>query len=382
MTIFLKILSLVVLFFNISSESFAKNNNETEITVTFNTDLFRTIYLFLDNRLIKEVENGDVIKFKVKKGKHLICATLGGLFGGRPNVCHGGTYHIYKYDNVDLVWAGDGTGAWYRFYISKKYNNEKIIASDDKHKNKKPIIKYKKENNNTLYRVGSGTGFAVSKEGFVVTNNHVINGCQKVKIHAEGKVYTSDVVSRDSKNDLALIKGKFKPKFVFPISNKPSELMEEVYVAGFPFGYRLSTSIKITKGIISSLAGLGDDFTRVQIDAAIQPGNSGGPIYDNFGNIVGVAVAKLDYKYSMKELDTIPELTNFGIKASMLKAFLSASRISMRESFKQKISNLGRAVQDGTYYVSCLMTMAQYRDFKSKKVLFKEDQVSAEEKIN
>ena len=133
MTIFLKLFALVILLSNISSESFAKNNNETEITVTFNTELWRTIYLFLDNRLIKEVRNGDVIKFKVNKGKHLICATIGGWFGGWPDKCVvNGFNHIYKYDNVDLVWTGDGDGVWYRFYLSKEYNNEKIIALDDK----------------------------------------------------------------------------------------------------------------------------------------------------------------------------------------------------------------------------------------------------------
>ena len=201
-------------------------------------------------------------------------------------------------------------------------------------------------------------------------------------MHISGKKYISEILSRDEKNDLALLKGNFKPKFVFPISNKPSELMEEVYVAGFPFGYRLSTRIKITKGIISSLAGLGDDFTRVQIDAAMQPGNSGGPIYNNFGNVVGVAVAKLDYKYSMKELNTIPELTNFGIKSSMLQSFLSASNVKTRMSVNKKTPQLGQAIQNGTYYVSCLMTMAQYKDFKAKKVLFKEEQISAEGEIN
>ena len=91
---------------------------------------------------------------------------------------------------------------------------------------------------------------------------------QKVKIHTPGKKYISQVLSRDEKNHLALLKANFKPPFIFPLSEKPPELMDEVYVAGFPFGYRLSTRMKVKKGIISSLAGLGDDYSRVQIDAA------------------------------------------------------------------------------------------------------------------
>ncbi len=72
--------------------------------------------------------------------------------------------------------------------------------------------------------------------------------------------------------------------------------MQEIFVAGFPFGKAISSSLKITKGIISSLTGVGDNDSNVQIDAALQPGNSGGPIFDDKGNVLAVAVAKLDLK--------------------------------------------------------------------------------------
>ena len=72
--------------------------------------------------------------------------------------------------------------------------------------------------------------------------------------------------------------------------------MEDIIVAGFPFGNKVSSSIKFTRGIVSSLTGVGDNYSQIQIDAALQPGNSGGPIMDYMGNIVGVAVAKLSLK--------------------------------------------------------------------------------------
>ena len=92
--------------------------------------------------------------------------------------------------------------------------------------------------------------------------------------------------------------------------------MQEVYVAGYPFGG--SSSIKVTKGIVSSLNGLNDNFSNIQIDAALQPGNSGGPIYDQRGTVIGVAVAKLDFKDFLEKTDAIPENINFGIKCISL----------------------------------------------------------------
>lgn len=233
----------------------------------------------------------------------------------------------------------------------------------------------KKIENEKLYKVGSGSGFAVSKKGYILTNNHVINGCQNIKIHANNKVYLSTLIASDVKNDMALLKSSFEPNFVFPISSSPPKLMEEVYVAGFPFGHKVSSNIKVTKGIISSLAGLGDDYSRFQIDAAVQPGNSGGPIYDNLGNVVGVTVAKLDYKFSIKNYSTIPELTNFGIKSSIVRTFLSASNIQFRDSVSKKISNLGEMIQNGSFHISCFMTKAKYQEFKNKKVLLDENNI-------
>ena len=105
------------------------------------------------------------------------------------------------------------------------------------------------------------------------------------------------MVTFDPRNDLALLKGKFQPSTVLHLSTSSPELLQDVYVAGFPFGRKVSTGVKVTKGIISSLTGIGNNFSNIQIDAALQSGNSGGPILDEKGNVVGVAVARLDKMY-------------------------------------------------------------------------------------
>jgi hypothetical protein len=236
-----------------------------------------------------------------------------------------------------------------------------------------PVPKIKKPTqNDEIISASSGSGFAVSSDGYVITNHHVIDGCQKVVVHTKGKELPVTVVTYDPQNDLALLKGDFRPKTVFPLSNNRPELLQDIYVAGFPFGDKFSTSVKVTKGIISSLTGLGNNFSNIQIDAALQSGNSGGPILDDLGNVVGVAVSKLDAKYMFEEFGVIPENTNFGIKSSVVRSVLDSNSVDSLSANKRTISKsqLGEMISSGTYYISCWMTMAQIEKMKTKKVFF------------
>jgi S1-C subfamily serine protease len=169
-----------------------------------------------------------------------------------------------------------------------------------------PVVSEAKPQDDEVREAASGSGFAVSSDGYVITNNHVIEGCQEVAVYDGGRAVPVTVITYDLQNDLALLKGDFTPKTVFALSGDQPELLQDVYVAGYPFGNEISSSIKVTKGIISSLAGIGNNFSNVQIDAALQVGNSGGPILDEMGNIVGVAVSKLDAKLHVRQLRHYP----------------------------------------------------------------------------
>ena len=199
---------------------------------------------------------------------------------------------------------------------------------------------------NKVISAASGSGFAVSSKGHVITNNHVIDGCQTVKIHHKGQAIPAIIVTYDPYNDIALLKGDFRPSAVFSLSNEEPELLQDIYVAGFPFGKTISSSVKVTKGIISSLSGIGNNYSNIQIDAAIQPGNSGGPIMDERGNVVGVAVAKLDIKNVLKDFGVIPENTNFGIKTNVVKSLLDSNNVNTPVPNKGKISKskLGKMI--------------------------------------
>jgi S1-C subfamily serine protease len=247
-----------------------------------------------------------------------------------------------------------------------------VIARKSSPPNTRRPSTRKRSDPNKIVSASSGTGFAVSSDGHVITNHHVIEGCQKVRIHHKGKSIPATVVTFDPRNDLALLKGDFRPSTVFSLSNQKPELLQDVYVAGYPFGRKISTSVKVTKGIISSLTGIGNNFSNIQIDAALQPGNSGGPILDDRGNVVGVAVAKLDIKKILKDFGVIPEDTNFGIKTNVVRSLLESNNVDLPNPNQRKISKskLGRMISDGTYYLSCWMTMAQIEKMRSKKVIF------------
>ena len=281
----------------------------------------------------------------------------------------GGDKYVGEFKNGDF--NGQGT------YTSADGTVKEGIWKDDEFQYAKklsppvPVAKTPTQDDEII-SASSGSGFAVSSDGYVITNHHVIEGCQKVVVHTKEKDLTVRVITYDPQNDLALLKGDFRPSTVFPLSNNRPELLQDIYVAGFPFGDKFSTSVKVTKGIISSLTGLGNNFSNIQIDAALQSGNSGGPILDDFGNVIGVAVSKLDAKYMFEEFGIIPENTNFGIKSSVVRSVLDSNEVDIPPANQSEISKskLGKMISSGTYYISCWMTMAQIEKMKTKKVFF------------
>ena len=141
---------------------------------------------------------------------------------------------------------------------------------------------------------GQGTGFFIGIEGLMVTNAHVVEGCTTVTVVSESAGSSSaEVVARDITNDLALLKAKNKPRSVAAI-RMGVRVGEPVAAFGFPLSGLLATSGNITFGNVTALSGVADDTRYIQIQAPVQPGNSGGPLFDYFGNIVGVVSGKLN----------------------------------------------------------------------------------------
>jgi len=285
-----------------------------------------------------------------------------------------GEFRWGEYHGQGTLTYADGridNGIW-NFGKLAKSNKAKTEIAKKKAKNKKQKLEQKKKKN-TPISASSGTGFFISSKGHIVSNNHVIDACHTVNINYQGDIKPAKVISRDRANDLALLQVDINPKDIFVISSNDAMLLEEVYVAGYPFGKSVSSSIKVTKGVVSSLSGLGDNFSNIQIDAALQPGNSGGPIINNEGSVVGVAVAKLDFKQAIKTYGAIPENINFGVKSSVVFSFTKANNIQINKSNKEKITNkkqLAEKIQNATVYLDCWMTASKIKEMKTKKTLF------------
>ena len=223
---------------------------------------------------------------------------------------------------------------------------------------------------NKTFKVASGSGFYVSTEGYIITNHHVIDGCKEMKVHSNGTVLKAVQIANDQRNDLALLKTSTTPKQVFSLSTESPFPLQEIIVAGYPFGNNVSSTLKFTQGIISSIAGLGNDYSQIQIDAALQPGNSGGPILDLYGNVV--AVAKLSLEKILKDYGVVPENTNFGVKSSAVRNLMEGNGVAFKSPNTEVISkrDLSKVATDGTVFLSCWMTTAQLEKVKTRKVLF------------
>ncbi|MEA1946190.1 MAG: tetratricopeptide repeat-containing serine protease family protein [Thermodesulfobacteriota bacterium] len=181
-----------------------------------------------------------------------------------------------------------------------------------------------------------GTGWSVAS-GFVVTNNHVVEGRNHIiLIRPDGVKIPASVAAHDAFNDLALLKVEDTGLLpaALPLSSKPAVLGEKVVTIGYPHPDLLGVKPKLTEGVINSTSGLGDDPRALQISVPIQAGNSGGPLVNMEGQVVGIVTSKVDAVKMFKWKGDLPQNINYGIKTFYLKGLLSSV------SQKQRIDTL------------------------------------------
>ena len=273
-----------------------------------------------------------------------------------------------KFGDGILASAHNSLGEAKKF-IEDELQKIKIAEKPKKEKPKKEQPKSSPDDDK-IVPAGSGSGFFVSKNGHAITNYHVIQGCDINKLSFKGSQSEVQVLAVDKVNDIAILKSNVKPDLIFPVSNEDVSLLEDVIVAGFPLGKQISSAIKTHKGVVTALAGAGDNYSFFQTDAAINQGNSGGPIINQKGNVVGIAVATW--------VEEGVQGVHFGIKSSTLKTFASANGLSFASPNYRDLSNkdLGKLITKGTVYVECHMTVAKIKKMiaqaENRKAFFKE----------
>lgn len=175
-------------------------------------------------------------------------------------------------------------------------------------------------------RVGTGSGFFVSLEGHLVTNEHVVRDCREIRVSAD---QVAQVVATDRQADLALLKAPPVPHVAKLRSDTLAYQGEDVVTYGFPLRGVLSSSGQLGAGMVTALSGLRDNPLQIQIDVPVQPGNSGGPLIDARGDVIGVVVSKLNALRVAQVTGDIPQNVNFAVALAPLKKLLSAHGVPL-----------------------------------------------------
>jgi len=230
---------------------------------------------------------------------------------------YGGTYMSWwKVGDVKATLRPSATtgvfkGDWYM--VDKSINSDAYILFDGN--TLKTVVKGEESGYLKMYPTGSGsissgspkssgTGFAISSNGYIVTNYHVIENAKSIEVKGINGNFTrklsAKVVVSDERNDLAIIKiedSRFTTLGSIPYTFRKgvADVGENVFVLGYPMTSTMGEEVKLTNGIVSSKTGYKGDISLYQISAPVQPGNSGGPLFDKNGNLLGVINAKHSY---------------------------------------------------------------------------------------
>lgn len=204
----------------------------------------------------------------------------------------------------------------------------------------------------------TGTGFFLSTKGQIITNAHVVDGCGFSRILYQNNTYDVSLIKVDQHNGLALLQSTITDHKTAQLEiDRIPRLGEPVIAFAYPLSSVLFSKPKVTDGILSSTVGLNDDSRYFKISTPIQSGNSGGPLLDKFGRVIGVVTAKLDDSWSFENTGPIPQNVNFAIKTPVVKAFLDSNSVVMnkpRQAPRQmSLPDIAQAADLYTVQIGC-----------------------------
>ncbi|MFK7059728.1 serine protease [Flavobacterium oreochromis] len=199
----------------------------------------------------------------------------------------------------------------------------------------------------------SGTGFFIDRNGYIATNHHVIDEAKEIQININNKTYLAKVVISDERSDLAILKiidNSFIPltSINYNFNEEISEVGNSVFALGFPLTQYMGKEIKFTDGKINAKSGFKGDISTYQISVPIQPGNSGGPLFDNNGTLVGITSSGLD----KSKTDNV----NYAIKTKYLKLLIDEMTdiVELPKTLFPKTTLLTEKIKTLSNYVVCI----------------------------
>lgn len=207
-------------------------------------------------------------------------------------------------------------------------------------------------------KISTGSGFVVSADGVVMTNAHVVDNCRTITVQPQdGPAQLSSLKAKDTGNDLALLKTSLRlPEVARFRQDRPLRSGDEVVVVGYPLSSLLSREANVTAGVVSAMNGLRGDPRHYQITAPVQKGNSGGPLIDMSGNIVGIVTSKLNAMKIADKTGDLPQNINFAIKADLARTYLEANAVAYQtapSAAQLSTADVGERIRRVTVFIEC-----------------------------
>ena len=198
-----------------------------------------------------------------------------------------------------------------------------------------------------------GTGFLISQDGYLLTCAHVVGDAKEATIWIAGSRYEADVLGTEKEKDIAVLKLRKTLDVTIATVNFRSEkrysIGEDVSTIGFPISSLLGNSARFSKGSLSATSGIRDDPNQLQVSAEVQPGSSGGPLFDKQGVVLGMIDQTLNpWKVAQQTGGALPQNINFAIKGDVVLDYLKTnhSDVYARISFDKprSVEEVNKAV--------------------------------------
>ena len=204
----------------------------------------------------------------------------------------------------------------------------------------------------------SGSGIVMSEDGRVLTNHHVVQQCTSYQvIDALNNILSARLLATDAANDLALLTVEKRYTTTASLrADATPRLGESITVVGYPLASLLGTSPTVGFGHVSSTTGIRNSKTQMQISVPVQRGNSGGPVFDQAGNVIGVVTSKLDALKIHERTGDLPQNVNFAVRGDVVRSFLEYHRVGFSSPRAGKLENTDIASHGAniTVRVRCL----------------------------